>query len=279
MVRQQNWKQIQRHYGDRDIAQRIIDRLHEAGYDLDNLSRDDTSSFDEFHGGGRTSTLALAKFAGFSSGLHVLDLGSGVGGPARSLAAEYACIVTGLELTGEFVRAGKMLTDLLGLSTEVDFVQASATEIPFKAEVFDIVWSQNMLMNVSDKEQLFREAFRVTKPGGKFAFETVVAGSSGAPHYPTFWATDPNMNFLVSAKEMQTLGIGAGFREVSFKDNTDDVIANGRRRLQVAKAGGVAELDLSVIVTTEVAEKMENSVCNNIEGRTGAVQALFQRPG
>ena len=277
MARPQNWDLIRRHYGDVDIAERIINRLHLAGRDLDSLSRDDTANFDEFHGGGRASTVALAEFADIAAGTHVLDIGSGIGGPARTLAADYKCKVTGLELTGEFIRAGKMLTDLLAMAGAVDFVQGSATEIPFKGETFDLVWSQNMLMNVEAKAELFREAFRVTKPGGKFAFETVVAGSGEALHYPTFWAAEPSMNFLVSSSEMRDLITKAGFIEVSFEDMTGAVVANGRRRLQAASAGDRAALDLSVIVTTAVAQKMENSVCNNLEGKTRAVRALFQR--
>ncbi len=277
MARTRQWDPIQKHYGDTDISARILTRLRRAGYDLDKLSRKDTATFDEFHGGGRASTLALAAFASVDPGMRVLDLGSGIGGPARTLAAERGCRVTGLELTAEFVRAGKMLTERLGMAATVDFVQASATDIPFKAETFDIVWSQNMLMNVRDKEQLFREAFRVTKPGGVFALETVVAGSGEGLHFPTFWAADPSMNFLASARELRELATAVGFTEASFEDTTDAVIANGRRRLQAAKAEDRVELDLSVIVTTAVAEKMENSVCNNIEGKTRAVQALFQR--
>lgn len=278
MTQLQNWELIQQHYGDSNIADRIITRLRNAGLDLDKLTRDDTAAFDEFHGGGRASTLAMAKFAGAKPGMCVLDIGSGVGGPARTLAAEHGCTVTGLELTGEFVRVGKMLTDLLRMAEQVEFIQASATEIPFKAEAFDIVWSQNMLMNVSDKAQLFREVFRVTKPGGKFAFETVVAKTGETLHFPTFWAADPSMNFLVSAKETRALAITAGFTEATFLDTTDAVIANGRRRLASVQTEGAAELGLGVIVSTSVTEKMENSICNNIEGKTGAVQALFLRP-
>ena len=277
MAQLQRWDLIQQHYGDTDIAERIITRLRQAGCDLDKLRRDDTAKFDEFHGGGRASTLALAAFARIAPGSRVLDIGSGIGGPARTLAAEHGCSVTGLELTGEFIRAGKMLTELLGMAGAVDFVQASATEIPFKAETFDIVWSQNMLMNVEAKAQLFREVFRVTKLGGIFAFETVAAGSGETLHFPTFWAADPSMNFLASADEMRKLATGAGFTEASFEDTTDAVIANGRRRLQAAKAEDLVELDLSVIVTTAVPEKMENSVCNNFEGKTRTVQALYQR--
>lgn len=278
MSQTQDWKVVQQHYGDNDIAGRIIDRLRSAGRDLDVLTRDDTATFDEFHGGGRSSTLALAAFAEIEPSQHVLDIGSGIGGPARTLVAEHGCIVTGLELTAEFIRAADMLNGLLGMTDDVDLIQGSATNIPTRALAFDLVWSQNMLMNVKDKAQLFREVFRVTKPGGKFAFETVIAGEGGAPHLPTFWAARPDQNFLTKAHEIGQLAIDAGFIELAFEDTTDVVIANGRKRVAAMHANNTDELGLDVIVTSAVAKKMENSICNNLEGRTGAIRALFQRP-
>ena len=56
------------------------------------------------------------------------------------------------------------------------------------------------------------------------------------------------------------------------------MIANGRKRVAAMHANDTDELGLDVIVTSAVAKKMENSICNNLEGRTGAIQALFQRP-
>ncbi len=208
---------------------------------------------------------------------HVLDIGSGIGGPAGTLVAEQGCIVTGLELTAEFIRAADMLNGLLGMTDDVDFIQGSATNIPTRAQAFDLVWSQNMLMNVKDKAQLFREVFRVTKPGGKVAFETAIAGEGGAPHLPTFWAARPDQYFLTSADATRQLAIDAGFIELAFEDTTDAVIANGRKRVAAMNPNNTNELGLDVIVTSAVEKQMENSICNNLEGRTGAIQALFQR--
>ena len=145
---------IERHYGAADISARILDALARAGRDPERLERADLAPFDEFHGGGIASTRDLATFAGITPGLRVLDVGSGIGGPARTLAAEFGCTVTGVDLTREFVAAAQMLTARLGMGDACRFVQGSATALPCAAASFDLAWSQNMLMNVADKAAL-----------------------------------------------------------------------------------------------------------------------------
>ena len=141
---------IDRHYAPEDISARIVEKLRSAGKDLDALTRDDVAPFDEFHGGGRESTRELGKFAGLERGMEVLDVGSGVGGPARTLTAEFGCRVTGIDLTEEFCRAAEMLTELVGMAGQVQFRQGDAVHMPFDEASFDVVWSQNSLMNIED---------------------------------------------------------------------------------------------------------------------------------
>ena len=72
------------------------------------------------------ATAELAKLAGITADMSVLDVGSGVGGPARFLAATYGCRVTGVDLSEPFVDAARYLTERTGLSGEVSFQTASA---------------------------------------------------------------------------------------------------------------------------------------------------------
>jgi ubiquinone/menaquinone biosynthesis C-methylase UbiE len=157
---------INQHYGQAELSTKILTALRAAGKDLEALTRDDLGSFDELHDGGREGARELARLAGLRPGMHVLDIGSGLGGPARTLAAEYGCQVTGLDLAEEFCQAAEMLTTRVGLSDRVTFRQRDALHLPFAPGSFDVVWTQYALMNIADKARLVQEAHRVLRPGG-----------------------------------------------------------------------------------------------------------------
>lgn len=268
---------LNQHYAPTDIAARILERLRQAGKDLDKLTRDDLAPFDEFHGGGRESTRELARLAALAPGMQVLDIGSGIGGPARTLAAEFGCRVTGIDITAEYCRAAEMLTDKVGLSTQVQFQCGNALDMPFGDAVFDVVWSQNTMMNMEDKARLFTEVHRVLRPGGVFAFEVVLAGQVADPHYPAFWASSPSLSFLVSSEEMRAMLASSGLRERMWEDTTQRTIVNQRKRKLALAAGATPVLGLGVIVPTELEAKMANGLRNNEEGRTRTVEAVYTK--
>lgn len=268
-------ERISHHYAGSGLSARILDRLRQAGRNLDALTRDDFASFDEFHTGGRESTRQLARLAGLRPGMRVLDVGSGVGGPARTLAAEFGARVTGLDVTEEFCLAAEMLTSLVGLSDRVAFHHGDAVDMPFGDGEFDAVWSQNTIMNIADKRRLFAEIRRVLRPGGVLALEAVLAGPAGDARMPTFWASSPDMNFLVPPGEARALLAAAGFREVLWEDVTATVLERARARRALSPAAGAATLGREVIVSDRVAEKLANSVRNNEEGRTRSIRAVL----
>lgn len=268
---------LARHYAPGDVWERIIQGLRAAGHDPATLTRDVAAQFDEFHGGGRVSTRALARYAGLVPGLEVLDVGCGIGGPARTLAAEFGADVTGVDLTPGFIVAARRLSAQLGLSACTRFVPGSATALPIADASVDLVWSQNMLMNVPDKAALAAEVLRVLKPGGLFAFEAVIAGE-GEPYYPAFWAASPALSFLVTADALRAILASAGLVERDWLDNTAQVVELGRRRVAALARSGPPALDIGALVPEQVAEKMHNGLRNNEEGRTRAIQAVYRRP-
>jgi ubiquinone/menaquinone biosynthesis C-methylase UbiE len=266
---------ISRHYAVADLGARILDRLRQAGLKLEAITRDDLASFDEFHTGGRESTRQLARLAGLEAGRRVLDVGSGIGGPARTLAAEFGVHVTGIDLTEEFCRAAEMLTSLVGLSDRVTFRTGDALAMPFGDAAFDVVWSQNTIMNIADKARLFAEIRRVLRPGGVFALEAVLAGPGGPIHVPTFWASSPDMSFLVPDGEARALLAAAGFREMVWEDVTASALDRARARGAPGAEPAAAALGRDVIVADRVAEKIANAVRNNEEGRTRSIRAVL----
>src|SRR5689334_24083810 len=145
---------INRQYGYSDLGDSILNALQQAGKNIDHLTREDLSPFDEFHPGGIIETRNLARLAGLKPGMYVLDAGSGMGGPARTFAAEFGCRVTGLDLTQEYCNVAEMLSARAGFSREqVDFRCGNVLEMPFEDHTFDAALTQFVGMNIEAKAQ------------------------------------------------------------------------------------------------------------------------------
>ncbi|MDQ3045762.1 MAG: methyltransferase domain-containing protein, partial [Chloroflexota bacterium] len=145
---------------------------------------------DQFHIGGQEATLRLARLAGIHTGQTVLDVGGGLGGPARTLARAFECAVTVVDLTQEYCRVGAMLTSRTGLSPRVAFVNASALNLPFSNDAFDVVWTQHSSMNIANKDRLYDELRRVLRPGGRLALHEIMTGRRIPARFPVPWASD-----------------------------------------------------------------------------------------
>jgi len=148
----------------------ILDKLASDGIDLTGLTEDTLQHYDMDHYGGVEAIDVLARNAGIDETTRVLDVASGMGGPARYLAHHYGCTVTGIDLTESRVAGAKRLTDLVGLSDKVEFCQANALANPFPDQTFDVVIGQEAWCHIPDKPRLIGECVRVTKIGGRLSF-------------------------------------------------------------------------------------------------------------
>lgn len=221
---------INSQYGQLNLIDRIYKALEEIGKDPENLSLDDLAEFDQLHGGQREGTRALASLAGLRPGMKVLDIGSGIGGPARTLASEYGCQVIGIDLTEEYVEAAAALTDKVRLSDKVSFRKGSALHLPFEDEAFDVVWSQNVFMNIEDKATAIREAARVLRPQGILAMEIMLAGGMDGLEYPVLWADTPDISFLTLPDEFRGFMTQAGLSELEWENVTQRALESVRKR-------------------------------------------------
>jgi len=152
---------VQRYYGDRPVIQRIDEALRAAGINPEQPSHRDLWPFDQLHSRGIVGTREHAERARIQSGMYVLDLGCGLGGASRYLAAECGCRVAAIDLTSNFVEAARILTARCGFAERIEFRQANALALPFQDGTFDHVWSYAVTMNIADKEGLGREVARV----------------------------------------------------------------------------------------------------------------------
>ncbi len=271
-------KIVAQHYGQNDLIAGISAALQSAGKNLDALTIDDIAPIDQFHTRGKASTLELAQRAGITSGMKVLDVGGGLGGPARMVAAQFGVQVTVLDLTEEFVRAGTWLTEKVGLSDRVTFKHGSALDMPFPDTSFDVVWTQHASMNIADKKTLYAEIYRVLRPGGRFALHDIMAGTVQPVYYPVPWARDPATSHLGVPEEIRALLKATGFREIEWIDETAMAITWFQQRAASAPSPSTAAPGINLLLGADFAPIMQNQVRNLNEGRVTVFQGVFERP-
>jgi len=269
---------INDHYGHVNLGENILTAYEQAGRDIHSLTCDDISTFDEFHIRGRDASRELANLADLKAGEKVLDIGSGVGGPARTLAGEFGCQVVGLDLVEEYCRTADMLTARGGLSDRVSFRQGNVLEMPFEDGSFDVVWSQHMTMNIENKKRLFREVRRVLRPGGRFVIYEICAGPDSTIHLPVPWANDSTINFLVTPGKLQQMLGDAGFNELVWKDVSKISLEwfQGMIAAMAARPKDQPALGLNLLMGKTTPEKAKNLTRNLEEDRVRVVQGVLK---
>jgi ubiquinone/menaquinone biosynthesis C-methylase UbiE len=208
------------YWGRDGLERKILDALAAAGKNIDALTIDDLAPADQFHGGGKPATERLARLAGLEPGTRVLDVGGGLGGPARTLAGQFGCIVTVVDLTESYVRAATALTARLGLADRVTHRVGDALALDAGGEPFDVVWTQNSGMNIADKERLYAGFARVLRPGGLLVTQEPMAGPVQPAVFPLMWARDASASFLRTPEAMRAVMEAAGFQVRAWDDVT-----------------------------------------------------------
>jgi sarcosine/dimethylglycine N-methyltransferase len=260
------------HYSARDIEARIIAAIREAGLDPgQRLSPKELGALDHFHTGGFSASHELRELAQIRAKDRVLDIGAGLAGPARMLAAALGCRVDCLEMSPDFCTGATLLNRLTGLDDLIEVHQGSALELPFADDSFDVVWMQNVGMNIADKRKLYAEICRVLKPGGRYAFQEVATGEAPTSYFPLPWATDPADSFLVSGDELHVLLGEAGFVPEIFEDTSDAHLS----RTAAAAVAAPSPLSLAVFVDN-LSQKTGNARRSLEEDRIRLVRGIFR---
>lgn len=265
------------HYDRDDIAGAILAELARGGDGP--IDSETLAPYDEFHIRGREATAELLSAAGFASGMAVLDVGCGVGGPARFLAEKAGCRVTGIDITPAFCEAATRLTAAVGLDDRVAIRQADALAMPFEDAAFDGAWMLHAAMNIPDKPGLYREIARVLKPGAVFAAYEIHAGAGaeGGPLYPTPWAEEPSISHLIAPEDWHGTLEAAGLAVEGWRDLTAPGAAWFATSHERIESGAANTFGLRLIMGDNFGDKVANMVRNTGEGRIAVVEAICRR--
>jgi SAM-dependent methyltransferase len=267
---------VTRHYGRVGILENIRAALSAAGRDPDRIAPGDLAAVDEFHLGWHPATLGFAEAMAIGPGMRVLDIGAGLGGPARHFA-RLGATVEGIDLTPEYVAAGQALTEASGLAHRVRLQVGDALALPFESGAFDAATLLHVGMNIADKAALFAEVARVVRTGGRFGLYDVMRVAEGDLPYPLPFAAGPETSFVERPETYRRLLAAAGFRMVSERDRSAfvlDLAAEARARIT---AEGPPVLGMHLVVGPE-ARGMVGALVGCLErGMLAPVEMIAER--
>jgi ubiquinone/menaquinone biosynthesis C-methylase UbiE len=270
---------ISAHYGRGDLLGRLRAALLDDGVDPDHPSIEALAPYDHFHGRGLEATEELADLLTVSLDDHILDIGSGIGGPARYLAQRFGARTTGIDLTAEFCEVARQLTRALGLEDRVDFKQGDALAMPFADASFDGAYSMNVSMNIADKAGFYAEIHRVLRPGGWLVLSEIAQGPGGAPAYPTPWARTAESSFLATPQQTREGLEAAGFAVSSLRETAEQSLAYGDRSRAMVERGEKPPHRAVMLIHGDLAkEAMANTARGLAEARIVPIEVVCRKP-
>jgi ubiquinone/menaquinone biosynthesis C-methylase UbiE len=229
-------RDITLHYSQGGLLSRLNAALADDGIDPDHPSMEALAPYDQFHGRGLEATAEIAELMPVRPADHILDIGSGIGGPARYYATRFGCKVTGIDLTPEFCLVAGHLTRLLHLEDRATFQIGDALAMPFADARFDGAYSMNVSMNIADKAGFYREIHRVLKPGAWLVLSELARGE-GELDYPTPWASTARTSFLSTPEDTRHGLLQAGFDVIRFRSTLEDALAFSARSRALVERG------------------------------------------
>jgi SAM-dependent methyltransferase len=264
---------VREHYSATGLTGRIKSALATIVPDGQLMTVDELAPLDQFHIRGMLATAELASAAGVEPSTQVLDIGCGIGGPARSVAATFGCKVIGVDLSPSFIDAANYLTIRSGLSSRVTFQVGNALHLPFDDAAFDVVFLQHVAMNIADRTALYDEIHRVLTLGGRFATYDLVL-REGDIAYPVPWARDASASFLLSEGDTRMSLEKAGFTPVFWRDDSEIALDWFKTTMTGPPENG---LSLGVVMGPDFREMTGNLARNLREKRLGVLSAALKR--
>jgi MPBQ/MSBQ methyltransferase len=254
---------VRSHYSRDDLVGTVLEALRADGVDTSGVTFDVLAPIDNLHAGFLPATIDVIARLSLDPGSELLDIGCGVGGPARAAAATTGAYVVGVDLSPDFVAAARELTRLVALDELVAFETCTARQLPFEDDRFDAAMMIHVGMNLADKSSVFAEVARTTRQGGRFVIYDQMQIGPGVADYPLPWADDARSSFVEAPEQYVEALDRAGFRVDKVIDRTAEVTG------PPPSAGG--SLNPGVLFGEAFATAIGNNVRAAFEGILGAV--------
>ena len=273
-----NEHDVTSHYSGGDLLARLNAALESDGVDPARPSLEALAPYDQFHGRGMEATIELANLMPAHLGDEILDVGCGIGGPARYIASRFGCRVTAIDLTPEFCEVARHLTRAVDLADRVSFEVANALNMPFGDSRFDGAYSMNVSMNIADKGSFHREIARVLKPNGWLVLSEISRGDGGELDFPTPWARSADTSFLATADETRRSLAASGFEIVEMRDTREQALASAARARAMVERGEKPPHRSVQVINRDIAkDAMANSARAQADGRIVPIEILARK--
>jgi SAM-dependent methyltransferase len=271
-------KALADHWGRGDVYGLIMSAFNKMSKSLEGLTVEDLAPVDHFHARGFPATVELADRLPIKSDQHILDIGCGLGGPARYIAKRFHCTLSGIDITEPFVEAANKLTTLVRMEGQVKIRHGDGQRLPYPDSHFDGAYTQHVTMNVADRRKFFAEAYRVLKPGAFFALTEHGLGAKGNPHYPVPWSADGSVAYLVTPSETRAFLEETGFEDIVVEDTGAKYVAGYKVMIEKTERGALPPLGIHILMGETALQKMRNAARNIEEGRTHPIQLICRKP-
>lgn len=268
---------VNEHYTHQSPVERVMEAVNRR-FGGNAPTWKDLAPLDQFHVGGADETIRLARIVGIESGHKVLDVGSGLGGPARCISATTGCSITGVDLNPNYVELSRHLSEKTGQTETTQFQEGNALDLPFEDQSFDHAVSIHAAMNIADRGRLYAELHRVLRPGGRAGFYDVTRAGQSSLTYPQPWSSDASSSFVLTSREMESALLEQGFTEVELADVTGDALAWFQKVLSERGAQAGENFNLRLVMGPKFGRMAANLATDVSAGRARLVQAAAVRP-